>query len=316
MKYASFRYRGGNLGDEIQSLATEQFLPRVDVLIDRETMRSFEATEPHVVVFQGWFAEFPETCFPPAPAIVPVFVGFHVTRDYGAAPYLLAGESLAYLKAHEPIGCRDDGTRRMLERAGVTAYRSLCLTLTFPRRTAPPEDGRVFVVDVTGVRIPAEIRDGAIVETHEAPQGSSEDDKRAEVRRLLDAYRERARLVVTSKLHCALPCLAMGIPVVFFGDPDDYRYGVLRAIGLPIHRIRPGRGISSALWHFAPFRRLWRTRTWRTVDWDPPLLDLEGLKDELRSSVRDELERASAIATGQETSRARAPRAAEPGDRA
>lgn len=31
---------------------------------------------------------------------------------------------------------------------------------------------------------------------------------------LLDRY-QRARLVVTSRLHCALPCVAMGVPVVF-----------------------------------------------------------------------------------------------------
>lgn len=302
MRYAGFRYGGGNLGDEIQSLAAEQHLPRVDELIEVDTMRSLEVDEPTVVIFQGWFAQSPETCFPPAPGIVPVFVGFHITRDFGAARWLLAGESLEYLRRHQPIGCRDDGTRQMLEEAGVSAYRSLCLTLTLPPRDRPPADGRVFIVDAGDVHIPRRIREGAVRQTHAARPGSTDAEKREQARHLLDAYRTRARLVVTTKLHCALPCLAMGIPVVFFGDPDDYRFDLLGAIGQPIHPIRPTRGPAAALWRFAAFRKRWRRRAWRDVDWDPPQLDVSAHQRELRSLIERKVREAAAAAAALEAS--------------
>lgn len=41
-------------------------------------------------------------------------------------------------------------------------------------------------------------------------------------RSLLAKYAEEATLVITSALHCAQPCLALGIPVVFIEpDKDD-----------------------------------------------------------------------------------------------
>jgi exopolysaccharide biosynthesis predicted pyruvyltransferase EpsI len=39
----------------------------------------------------------------------------------------------------------------------------------------------------------------------------------------LDRYRKEAKLVITSRLHCALPCIAMGIPVIVMGDHRDKR---------------------------------------------------------------------------------------------
>jgi len=38
---------------------------------------------------------------------------------------------------------------------------------------------------------------------------------------LLETYRRRARLIVTTMLHCALPAIAMGIPVVVFYPPGS-----------------------------------------------------------------------------------------------
>jgi polysaccharide pyruvyl transferase WcaK-like protein len=41
---------------------------------------------------------------------------------------------------------------------------------------------------------------------------------------MLDAYAQ-AKMVVTTRLHCALPCLAFGTPVLFVTDnPKDPRF--------------------------------------------------------------------------------------------
>ena len=44
-----------------------------------------------------------------------------------------------------------------------------------------------------------------------------------------------AELVVTSRLHCALPCIALGTPVVFINDdPNDIRFSGYQKL-LTIH---------------------------------------------------------------------------------
>ncbi|WP_073095483.1 polysaccharide pyruvyl transferase family protein [Cyclobacterium lianum] len=50
-------------------------------------------------------------------------------------------------------------------------------------------------------------------------------------------YKRYATLVVTSRLHCALPCIAMGIPVIFFGNPLDYRVSIIGELGLKIYEV-------------------------------------------------------------------------------
>ena len=58
--------------------------------------------------------------WPPSEKIHPLFVAFHINEL--AKDTLLSNESIAYLKAHEPIGCRDTHTTDMLKAKGVKAY--------------------------------------------------------------------------------------------------------------------------------------------------------------------------------------------------
>lgn len=296
MRYASFRYgRSWNLGDEIQTLAAEQHLPRVDGRIDRDSLASFAADEPHVVIFQGWFSMAPARCFPPSKTIEPVFVGFHITETFGSVEYFLTGDRLAYLKAHEPIGCRDDSTRQLLERAGVRAYTTQCLTLTFPTRERKPRHGKVFVVDGDDLPIPRILRRRAVRVTHVSSATLGDEQKRAAAQRLLDRYRDEARLVVTTRVHCALPCLAMGIPVVFFGDPDDDpRLSILRHLQVPVARRHPRSLFSRKVCRKLRVAR-WSWRLWISlnVNWHPRSLDLRREKAQLGEVVRREVQRAS-----------------------
>jgi hypothetical protein len=299
VRYASFRYgRSWNLGDEIQTLATERHLPRVDERIDRDALASFEAEQPHVVIFQGWFSMAPERCFPPSKDIVPVFVGFHITETFGSVNYFLSGDRLSYLQAHEPIGCRDDSTRQLLERAGVRAYTTRCLTLTFPLRESEPRHGKIFIVDGDDLPIPRSLRRRAVSLTHVSSATLGDEAKRAAAQRLLDMYRDQARLVITTRLHCALPCLAMGIPVVFFGDPeDDRRLGILRDLHVPIARRHPKSRRSEKLCRrFRVARWAWRLWIRLSVAWHPRPRDLQREKDRLSDLVRLEVQRATELA--------------------
>jgi exopolysaccharide biosynthesis predicted pyruvyltransferase EpsI len=49
---------------------------------------------------------------------------------------------------------------------------------------------------------------------HCLPPGLSNSKKLLEAKKILKRYQD-AKYVITSRLHCALPCLAFGIPVLF-----------------------------------------------------------------------------------------------------
>jgi len=101
---------------------------------------------------------------------------------------------------------------------------------------------------------------------------------------LLDTYSRTASLVITSKIHCAMPCIAMGIPVVFIYDKnkkDDYRVSVVKdLIGINyVEESGLGRAVSN------------RLRSLR-INWSPAALEFEEEKKNIRLGYLDALERA------------------------
>ena len=146
------------------------------------------------------------------PHLQPLFVSFHCSR-----PASLTPQVIDYLRAHEPIGCRDWSTVDLLLSAGVKAFFSGCLTTTlgtlFPPLAAeerPGEDTPVAYVDV-----PA--RDAGQALTHERDDvrhASQVANLRTAVD-LLDDYRRRYRRIETSRLHCYLAGRAVGATVEF-----------------------------------------------------------------------------------------------------
>jgi len=241
MKYASFKYRlSGNFGDNIQTLAAEQYLPCVDFRISRDFMAVDKVTEPTVLIMNGWFSQSPETAFPPHENIRPVFFGFHISP--GSISSMLTSAGIEYLKQHEPIGCRDRTTCELLESKGINAFYSKCLTLTFPRRESDPKPGQVFIVDAQCIPVPRNLAKDACFMSHLIPNGLPDRAKELLARAALESYRSSARLVITTKIHCAMPCIAMGIPVVFFGDPNDRRLEILLDLGVTINRYKEPHG--------------------------------------------------------------------------
>ena len=114
----------------------------------------------------------------------------------------LEPDSIAYLKTHEPIGCRDQQTCDWLLERGVDAYYSKCLTLTFPKREREPEDGKVFLVDVEYYPVPKALRKRGHKVSQMTVPFYDDETKRKMMRQLLETYKNEASLVVTSKLHC------------------------------------------------------------------------------------------------------------------
>jgi hypothetical protein len=299
MKYASFIYTtSSNLGDQIQSLAMEQFLPSIDAKFDRDYLSEVTNKEKHLLIMQGWFSHFPDKCFPPSDTITPVFFGFHITDWNESIEYFLKPLSVDYLKQHEPIGCRDKKTMEMLIEKGVDAFHSKCLTLTFPKRLKEPKQGKVFVVDVEKEILPEIISRNAVYISHIVNPIWGEEIKSLMAIKLLNLYRENASLVITKRLHCALPCIAMGIPVIFFGDANDYRVSIIKDLGLPIYPLpdKNKKNIPKNTSRFPFFRNVGKynkkiiNSSINDINWNPLAIDFEKEKSIIIEKVKDRIE--------------------------
>ena len=253
MKYGILLNKNNlNIGDDIQAYATAQFYPEVDYFIDRESMPTFKTDdgEPVAVIMNAWYM-WKKWNWPPSPYIYPLFVGFHYA-DHQLAKQpgsplkyeMLQGEGGAYLNAWGPIGCRDHFTEEHLKAIGVNAYFSGCITLTLPKQKKEDRGRYICVVDVderVTERIEKQLEGTGIevrVMTHNQERNSDRtwEVREADTIERLTEY-QNAICVVTKRLHCALPCLAMEVPVLLVKDmTNDIRFDPYYSF---LHWVRP-----------------------------------------------------------------------------
>ena len=224
MTFGLLTYDTVNLGDHIQSLAAERFLPRVDVLLDRDALR-FEppGMGPVHAILNGWYLQRPVQ-WPPHPRIRPLLLSMHFDDRRSrrrfwrrtAAAEMLDSRGRDWLVANGPIGARDIATLELLQRHRIPSWHSGCLTLTLPAPSCARED-IVVACDLPPPYLHALRRrtsSPVISVTHHDAMTRGHAGRMAKARTLLDLY-ARARAVVTTRLHCTLPCLAFDTPVLF-----------------------------------------------------------------------------------------------------
>jgi hypothetical protein len=232
LKVALLKYSNTtNIGDNIQTLAVEQHIDQSYDLVDRDFLCEYSG-EPCAVVMNGWFTHEPQN-WPPSPAIVPIFFGFHLSPS--VAKYFERHKE--YLSRFAPIGCRDNATAEIVMSWGIDAYVSGCATMTFPNRMKEPSEPLLVLADQTPKHLLREERRNHVVISHELPSYFSSSMKFAAARELLQFYRDRAGKVITSRIHCAIPCAAMGIPVVYTGVREG-RTQVIDMVGIPSYKTR------------------------------------------------------------------------------
>lgn len=259
MEYGLLTYeeneRFFNVGDNIQSLAAKQFLPRVNTLVNREKLADYKG-EKIKIIMNGWFTHNINN-WVPSDDIIPLFVSFHINNT--AAPFMLSEKGVAYLKKHEPIGCRDQFSVDTLKSKGIDAYFTGCLTLTLdsykvdnslrgddiyivdPLNSYPTfekvtynykwflrsiQNGNIFRLRKRKIHInniiDSELLKIAKYINQEPPASKYKVEEKFELAEdLLHKY-ATAKLVITSRIHCALPCLAMGTPVIFINGFDSF----------------------------------------------------------------------------------------------
>lgn len=260
-----------NIGDPVQTLAALQFTGDDALLLEREQLDVYDG--PEVDAIMNAYYMHDGRHWPPSDRINPLMVSIHINPSQADA--MLDDDGVAYFKRHEPIGCRDKGTQRLLEAKGVQAYFSGCLTLTLGKSIARKRnvDGVCFVdpyfdrpgpsskkavaraiayitsnpgkikyikrlarrmTSVVGsnsyvslIRAAAfyraystlfddEVLLSADYITHSVDD-TSFTDEREKLRYAEDLLKKYAayRYIVTSRIHCALPCVGIGVPVVF-----------------------------------------------------------------------------------------------------
>ena len=252
-KYGVIVYEGGkfkeqkilNLGDYVQSTAAKQFLPQVNHHVTREAMHSYN-DENIKMIMNAWYMANPDN-FPPSDKITPLYVSLHLNSSI--VDRIFRPEVIAHFKKHQPIGCRDNHTRDLLRAKGIDAYYSGCMTLTlgctYKRDKVSDE---VIFADIMHdslsmkqllkqpLRLGKRILNGRIkelsIKNDILKKYFDEDVLKNAIYidqmvpyidanvgfKMADEYLKRlssARFVVTSRIHTALPCLAMGTPVIF-----------------------------------------------------------------------------------------------------
>ena len=226
--FATVSTRTPNIGDDIQVLAALQYLPSQAAIVDRDRVGRARLPPQTRMILNGWFMHSPST-WPPPPTVDPLVISFH------AAPSKFRGSwRLDYLREQSrvrPIGARDLDTLALLREAGIEdAYWSGCLTLTLRQSEASARADHILAVDLPeqdlavlrGLTTRAIVAESQLVGAshrswHWRLFGRRKLDQTArlaQARRRLDEFASAAA-VVTTRLHAALPSLALGTPVLF-----------------------------------------------------------------------------------------------------
>ncbi len=205
----SFIYpRSTNIGDDIQTLAATQFIDGEVNFIDRDRLSL--SNETGKLILNGWWTHDPKNAWPPPKNIECLPISMHI-HETAKQHFKM---NAAWFKDKKVLA-RDLDTTKFLQSIGVDAEFGGCLTLTLPRNEPEKREG-VYLVDVP--RVPFEW--GKRI-THKTIHQFNHAVRREQAKRFLEIY-QNAELVITSRLHCALPCAAMGTPVVCINSGPRY----------------------------------------------------------------------------------------------
>ncbi len=287
-----------NIGDEIQSLAAINVLNKLGIkhggFVDRDNPKASGKT--HLLV-NGFILD--NALDIKSQDINLIFSNLHIDSQNEKG----LNKRIEMLRQYQPIGCRDRYSMDLLHKAGIEAFYNRCLTLTFDRRKKEPLNGKVILVDIDpNTPLPRSIKKNIYHIEHNYLDDLTTSAKMIKAQKLLDTYRE-AKLVITSRLHCALPCIAMGVPVILLGDHDPHRLSIawdfIPCSAAPtFYRYQKSRYIIKQI--LLNIRYLLRNKIkqlifyatdYRKIDWDPQPLDIEPLKQEIIAKVDEQIKR-------------------------
>ena len=231
-----------NIGDAVQGVAMSGIYQKVGIqgeetiLLPRfSLLKHFSYPEAILLPYGSALSSNTINKTLPFPECIhPIFVSINAGSDFLSEDTGL----IEYFKKHAPIGCRDEKTRNYFRRYGIRAYIMGCYTMTLDppqQKESPANDndtGKVITVDLSEKAlqaIPDWIKRDSISMTHNEPfktfpADETEDNRFYRCAKEYLGIYAAASLVITSRLHVAAPCIAMGVPVVLMSDNLDYRF--------------------------------------------------------------------------------------------
>jgi len=194
-------------------------------------------------------------------SIIPVFISTHCTDPLGATTISNSSYGL-------PVLCRDEPTVRMLKKAGCQASYFGCISILLPKRKKEPESGKVFICEIEDELwdyIPDDIKNNitelssqsVTLDSSLSPQERGIVSYDLMIERL-DLLKKEACLVISSRLHLILPCIAMGIPAILATRRRDERFGCLARLA-PVYTLNE----------------------YKDIDWRPKPIDIDDIKQRM-----------------------------------
>ena len=254
-----------NIGDYIQTKAVIDMIHPINhKVLDREGLNKFKGSKIKTII-NGWFMENPKN-WPPNNNICPLFISFHINPS--AEKELLKPESLNYLKQYEPIGCRDTYTQNLLQKNGIKSYYSSCITTTFNRdkyitnktqpegiivigafdRLNPSIDfSSIYRLLLSLIKYPIHklkyLLKKISFENHLRNQNIIVKRYQQITKRKISSHNQglklandmlkeiaKSEIIITSRIHAALPALAMGLKVIFINEGLSHKNHKTRTV--------------------------------------------------------------------------------------
>lgn len=267
MKFANIVYKKRNermnLGDDMQLLAVENLYRNMNIdyndvvrieFSDLYTWDGEELVVPISFPLISYSSSMHITCF--SEKIRPVFLALSVLSDS------LDDSDVAYLKRFAPVGCRDNHTLATMKKYGIDAYLYGCITLTFPKKRTPGDKKeQIFCVDISeklAAKIPPEIKKDCVFITNMCYVHELDKEPEEKEREIYNMLIDKAKLVVTARMHVALPCIAAGIPVVFAKDLFSFRFSGIDRIA-----------------------QIYAEEEYDAIDWNPQPVEYENVKEKM-----------------------------------
>ncbi len=232
-KFGILEYTTENIGDEIQSIAARRFLPNIDYYFDRDDINATKIKKEDKVklIMNGWYTHKPENWPPVSKNIEPLFISMHIeqeTMEGRVAKSFLSEKSLSFLRSFSPVGTRSYSTLELLQNNNIDSYFSGCLTLTLlPDKHVKKKD-YILAVDVSDAvynKIASNTNRPVIRLDTSHKTDISDKKGRVLVAQFWLYLYQSAHLVITTRLHTMLPCLALKTPVLTMikKEPERFR---------------------------------------------------------------------------------------------
>ena len=279
LKYANFKESSWagrtniNIGDYMQFIAVKKIYDKMGInneevyYLNYNEIITYDGEEELILPLNYHFWDFViDGKIAISDKIRPVFIGVvlnsvntHLDND----TFLQDPYNKEYFLRHAPIGCRDESSYEAFIKNGIPAYINGCLTATFDKMDAPLGES-LFFIDVPKALmqyIPREILSSEDLvfaeQQHFFSQEEIDDYKNiySYVEKCYEFYKKNAKMIVTSRLHVALPCTAFGIPVIFVKDIVDERFAFME--------------------HYLPTHNL---EQYTNINWNPEIVNIESTK--------------------------------------